>query len=67
MCIEEWRQLAMAMPPETPVFFHLPEWTEKESDVYFDGVRVESSHYWHWQKGLCPCVLVTLKKEDPFL
>ncbi len=67
MCIGEWRRLAADMPPETPVFFHLPEGTEKETDVYFDGVRVEESHYWHWRRGQCPCILVTLKKEDPFL
>ncbi len=63
MHIGEWRRIVAETPPQTPVFFYLPETTGEETDVYCDGVRVELSRYWDWQRGWLPCVLVTLRME----
>lgn len=63
MCIGDWNRLVSGIPPETPVFFHLPEPVGEDPDPYFDGVGAELSRYWDWRQGWLPCVMVTLQKE----
>lgn len=63
MRIGDWQRIVAETPPQTPVIFYLPETTGEETDVYCDGVRVEPSRYWDWQRGWLPCVLVTLRME----